>query len=296
VDPQEIFGLPSNEEIVRHFDAYLASEKKCDPVNNGRRVIISGFGLWSKASINYSGFVVDNLASSEFWPEEGASLIPVSASYKFKQGVLGNSEGVRIVNRSFRLHNGQQISACLIISDVRWNFAGAVIANEMTRFQPDAVIMTGVSSGAYLESGSLNVMELAPGHNSDGTPDLDDIPINRWILRSPKTPPMLPMTWDNQKLSRLISPLLKKIGLSLTAPKSARSSNDYICNNTSYLALAAARNLPLHLAGDEVVIRPQVYSNPQVGFFHFPNAASADVRILQTYAEVVLTLAEGMLK
>ncbi len=287
--------MPSNEEIARRFYAYQTSGKSCEPVNNGRRVIVTGFGLWARASINYSGFVVDNLASLEFWPENSSNPLSLSSAYRAKTGVLGRTEGVRIINRPFQLTDGQEISACLIITDVIWDFSGAVIANEMTRFQPDAVIMTGTSARAYLEAGAVNVRGFSPGYNSDGTPDSLNIPTSRWILQNPATPLTLAMTWDNKRLSRLAKPLLTEIGVRLATPKVARSNNEYICNNASYLALAAAKNLPLHLAGDMIVIRPEVHSNPKIGFFHFPKINSTDVHLLQAYARVIMTLVEGSL-
>lgn len=296
MDPQEVSGSPNNDEVARLFRAYEDSDKGCSPVNNGRRVILTGFGLWSNASINYSGFVLDNLTSLEFWPATNhapASQFP--PNYRFKTGVLKKSEDVRIINRPFQLDSGQNISACIIITDVLWDFAGAIIANEMTRFQPDAVIMTGVSSEAYLEAGALKIAEFVSGYYPDGTPDLNNIPDNRWILQNPSSPLTLPMTWDNRKLSRLIRPLLAKMGVRLSVPEAARSNNYYICNNTSYLALAAAKNLPLYLAGDRIAIKPEVHSNPKVGFFHFPNVSSTDAKMLQSYAQVLMTIVEGSL-
>ena len=155
--------------------------------------------------------------------------------------------------------------------------------------------MTGVSSKAYLEAGAFKFADFKPGYNSDGTPDTINTPFSRVILPNPKAPLELAMNWDRRKLAGLITPLLNKMGVQLMIPDEARSGNWYICNDMSYLALAAAKNLRLRLAENKIVLKPSVHSNPKIGFFHFPNVRSLEPRLVHNYAHVILTLAEGML-
>ena len=110
-DPQVFSTSPGDREVATRFAHYLESGKGCSPTNNGPRVIISGFGLWAHQSLNLSGLVIDHLAADD------------SASTD-RSGALARDEDVRIRNRTFRLQNGQEISACLILVNVMWGFCG----------------------------------------------------------------------------------------------------------------------------------------------------------------------------
>jgi hypothetical protein len=258
-------------------------------------VILTGFGLWSTLKVNYSGFLIDNLASAHFQPSVRAHPFGFS-DQALRTGVLHPGEGVRISNRILTLTDGQQVSACLIIADVSWDYAGAVIANEMSRFQPNAVIMLGVSAHAYLEAGAVKSIDDRPGYDSTGRPDPDNTESNQWLVQNPMTPPVLSMNWDNHRLVRLLRPYLKALDLHVLTPDHARPTNDYICNNVSYLALASALSLPLTLAGGKIHLTPAVRSHPKVGFFHLPEGATADLLHLRKYTQLLLALVQGTLR
>ncbi|MGZ3722824.1 MAG: hypothetical protein ACXVA9_07850, partial [Bdellovibrionales bacterium] len=213
-----------NQEVVARYQTYLDSKQSCAPVNNGPRVILSGFGIWNNTSLSYSGYLIDNLASQAFWPESDVKPNPVG-NYVAKNGVLHN-EGTRIVNRSFLLKDGREISACLILVDVLWDFAGAVVATEMERFQPQAVIMMGVGPKATIEGGATNTAYPMAGY-IDGLTDGLNFPLSKGILPNFPAGSTIAMTWDVARVTEAV----QKFEPHVTVHHSADPQNDYICNN-----------------------------------------------------------------
>jgi len=291
---QEDPGLFSNEEVATRFQSYLKSGKACTSVTRGPRAIIAGFAQLRHLPFNYSGFVLANLASEKFWPADKAEpVVPTEADLPL--GHLQKLEDVRFVNRSFRMPNGQDLSVCLITTAVLWDYAAAVIANEMTRFQPQAVILTGIDDQAYLEAGAVRDSDSLPGYFSDGSVDPANRELSPWVLPDPDLPEALPMTWDRRDLAQRVGPLFAKLKTSLDIPDGPRLHNNYICNEESYVALAAALNKSLTLAGGEIVLHPRVETHPRIGFFHFPSLTLTDGATLASYAKIVMELVEGSL-
>lgn len=271
-------GHVGNLEILIRYQDYLSHNTGCQASGSGRRAIITGFGLFSGVTANVSGAVVESLATDQ--PGSGR--------------LSANDHVARVYNREFVL-GGERVSACLIIVDVMWDLAGAVIATEMQRFQPAAVVMTGLGGmDAVLEAGALNRATDATGFNSDGSPDSDNLPAAGSPIL-PTEPLIMPMTWNNRELAEHIRQSIQQLGFDLEVPDAARASNDYICNNVSYIALSAAAGLPLNLAGGSLGLLPKIKSHPKIGFFHFPHGATVDANSWPAWAEILKTIAAGAL-
>jgi len=56
-----------------------------------------------------------------------------------------------------------------------------------------------------------------------------------------------------------------------------RRENDYICNNVSFAVVSGLTGTPVALAGGAINLAPQ-NTGTQVGFLHYPYAASAPGR------------------
>ena len=83
----------------------------------------------------------------------------------------------------------------------------------------------------------------------------------------------LPMTWDAEKLAAKAEAAAELLGYSAVGRTAARPDNDYLCNDISFVALHASRNLTTSLAGGRLLLgSPELPQPPVVGFLHFPAA------------------------
>ena len=304
------FSPTGNKEVKKHFDAYLKLGTEagvgCKASVVGPRVIISGFGLFQGVTFNVSGAIVANLASQTFWPDDlDPAIIPNGQSsvapilpknFKLAQGLLKDSkDDVQIFNRILTI-DGQKVNACLIVVDVLWDLGGAILANEMQNFQPQAVIMTGLGGNeAVIEAGAMNQTRVDSGFYANGQADPYNSPIKAPILPDFPSSHWLKMTWNQGLVASYVAAFIKDIGVVLMLPPSFRPENDYICNNISYIALHAGKSDSLNLAGGQLILNPHMAEPPQIGFFHYPASAKLSLREAPKWAEVLLGLVRGAL-
>lgn len=284
-NPFTTLRAAGNDEVVQRYQAYAKSGQACAPLNSGHRVILTGFGLWSDLSLSYSGYVIDNLGTPEFLAKDSTHPRPPK-SYVPRNGRLELNEGARIVNRVLRLPNGREVSACLILVDVLWDFAGAVIVNEMDRFQPDVVVMTGIGSHATVEGGAENYANAMEGYFADGKADEFNFPVKEPILPQFPVGSKIAMTWDVNKVAKAVRPFEP----SVVVHHEANPTNTYICNNVSYIALQAAAGTKISLAGGKLEIHPSVRGKPRIGFYHYNSATPGDLKTLERNAEMLLAI------
>lgn len=282
-------GPQGNVELSEKVKKHLQGSKSCIPMNEGPRVILTGFGLFSGVSFNISGAVAENFAQESFLlPSQSShSKASTNSSAQLKNGRLNEEDqGVRIYNRSLEI-DGQAYSICVMILDVLWDFGGALVASEMHRFQPDMVMMMGRGiRDVIFEGGALNSATPYYGYNFSGDPNRHNTPTEREIL--PLEADELSMTWNNKELKNQVEDLVQSMGYPLSAPSKARFSNDYICNNISYIALSAAQSKPLTLAGGKLKLHPKVDSNPKIGFLHLPANAKINHEEMRGWSELIL--------
>ncbi len=274
-------GKIGNQQLAAAFTKYNETHAGCVSTSNDSspRLLITGFGLFQGAAFNPSGAVVDAIAGST---ESFGKL-------------TGSDHGARVYNLELFL-GAQKVQACLLVLDVKWDFAGAVIASEMERFQPDAVVMTGRGTyNAIVEYGAINLAMPMSGFNPDGSPDRENTPIAPKILED-EPEGEIAMTWNQGAVAAKVLPLILELGATLQIPPGARSNNDYICNNVSYLALQAAAGKTLSLGNGSLVLAPQIASNPKVGFMHLPMTIPQERQAVEAWSKVVLAAATAVLE
>lgn len=288
------FSNEGNRAVAERYRGFLSRPGHCEIKGPGRRVMLTGFGLFQGVPFNVSGALMENFAQPEIWPEEILTAEPprrLEPSIAIARGILADeSGGVKVMNRRLKI-NGIDTNLCLILVDVLWDFAGAVITSEMERFQPDLVVMSGRgSSGVTLESAARNTAIPFPGFKSNGETDGDNIPISPTIQTEREQELVVAMTWDNQALARRVAPFVKKIGHETRAPKAWSPGNDYICNNLSFIAVHAAGGTPIGLAGGLITAKPVLQSMPQIGFMHLPAIAGLTRESLPIWVKVYASL------
>lgn len=293
-----------NQEVAERYRNWAQhisdTNSDCRAHDEAPRVLLTGFGLFVGIDFNPSGAVIDNLSNEKFWPaKQSLEERPHrDAPVPLARGRIDAAVWANVRQRDIKI-NGRDVHFCFVIVDVLWDFAGAVVIHEMEQFQPNLVIMTGLGDAtAILESGAQNQAAALSGFAPNGNANNVDTPSLPEILSG--GPSRLSMTWNNRKLADRVRPMIEKLGFRLQAPHEARRSNDYICNNLSYLALAAAggfgKTHELSLAGGELKLTPKVLSNPQIGFMHYPLGIEFDDSSLASWAQVLMTLVDEALK
>ncbi len=299
VIPVTDFGPEGNQDVYSRYQRFLSSSQRCEILTPGPRVMLTGFGLFSGVPYNISGALIENFAIPEVWPEELSTADHphvINSSRPLKSGILKQSNhGVKVVNRKLRI-NQRELSVCLVLIDVLWDFAGAVIAAEMERFQPNLVLMSGRGdSDVILEGGAKNIATKLSGFKSNGDIDTRNTPVSSTIDTGASGDLVVPMTWNNQDLQARIRPLVGTLGHLVSAPPLWRPSNYYICNNISFIALSAAAGFRFKLAGDLIDVNPLIHSRPQIGFMHLPADAEIQHATLPIWVHVYANLIDQAL-
>lgn len=294
-------GQEGNASVAQRFHNYSDKPGGCSSTSNHPRVLISGFGLFAQP-FNISGLVVDSLRSDSFWPSQVKLSDPISKNLRVTAaGKLSSSDsGGTTVNRTLTI-DGRQFDVCLLLVDVQWDLAAAIIVHEMERFQPQLVVMTGVGGQeAVLEGGANNYTQWVGGFTSKGRMDDGNKPAGRVVngvpdhdvlpWQDPGVQPTIAMTWDNQKLKTAIQSQVLKMGFSILAPAQARQENQYVCNNVSFVAAHALKGIRLNLAGGQIVLQPSISSHPQIGFFHYPAESTNTPQSVFSWAKIIATM------
>lgn len=283
LQPKTDLGESGNLLVAERFAAYKAAhpEGLCRPMGGGRRVIVTGFGLFSGVPYNISGAVVRSMADPSFWPAEvrldeaSPGAAPPTAA---AQGPAGYNRRLVI--------DGESFDVCFLTLDVIWDLAGAIVIDEAARFKPEAILMTGRgSSDASFEAGSINAASGLSGFDSDGRSLEDNRPRSQWLLQDYPVQHALPMTWNAAELAEANRGDIRSLGYRATGQTAARRDNDYLCNNISFVVAHAMTDKPTRLAGGKLVLpSPELSRLPVVGFLHFPAVDSLHPD-LQDYGE-----------
>jgi len=276
IRPRADMGREGNVFVARSFDAYrrLHPDGACRAQGSGERVILTGYGLFAGVPYNVSGTVVRSMADPAFWPERADldARVPLGAAAPTSAEVAPSAKGGVAFNRTLFI-DGKRYEVCLLVLDVIWDLAGAIVIHEESRFKPALVLMTGRGSGqASFEAGALNTASPAPGYDEEGRSlGTVNLPESPWLLPSYPVGFELPMTWDAAALSRASEPAVASLGYASVGQSAARPENSYLCNDISFVALNSAKNKPTSLAGGEVLLAsPELPREPVVGFLHFP--------------------------
>ncbi len=282
-----------NAEAAALFAKYQAETKGCDRSLPGKRVLLTGFGLFSGLSLNSAGAVVANIADPAIWPAAvAANELVQLQQHNLHDGKFLTDRGAQLLQRNLTL-GGEELNLCMLVLDVLWDTAGAIVAFEMDRFQPERVLMLGGGGGPFLEGGALNEAQYIEGYYADGKPARQNMPVSPRTLPS-VTARELPMLWNNKQILADVEPLLHTATLHLVAVPGARPTNAYLCNHVSFVALAAAKGERIELAGGLIQLEPQIRSNPRVGFFHLPWGLTLKQDTMEAWGSLVLSVLHFM--
>lgn len=289
-------GAEGNQAVADRFNAYRQKRSTenggCRPATSAKRVMITGFGLFTGVDYNISGVVAQSFADQAFTPEDlalnGSDAIGGSGSVgagRIPESALGAVTTVR--HMTIR---GEEYEVCVLTLDVLWDLAAAIITLEAESFQPSMIIMSGRgASQAIVEAGALNDAQVGlEGYDASGSIDSVNAPVASPILLGRPTESR--MTWNGAALAFAARPVVQSLGFTIGAASGPRRDNNYICNNVSYVVLEAARGAHLSLAGGLIAWSPAIQSDPKIGFFHYPGTATHDrakvagwVRVLATF-------------
>lgn len=265
-----IFDPIGNQLLASRFAQYSQKAPICQIQNQNRRVIVTGYGPFMGSSENISERVVQTLSGQ---------LRPIHALDAYGKVQT-------------EIAAGQSIDVCYLSFDVLWDIAGAILATEMKSFQPEIVIMSGVGGfQASFETGALNQAAAFGGFDFNGQSISHTTPIDNYVLprQDLGVQNIIAMTWDSQKTSTAAAPLIAALGFGSKIEAPGRESNDYLCNNISYLALHAAEGVKLRLAGGLIELQNPSF-NTKIGFFHYPSGATTDATSLQSWANIVRSM------
>ena len=190
--------------------------------------------------------------------------------------------------------SGFEFEFLILGIDVQWDFASAIIAHEVARTQPDALLMLGQGKDSIiLEKGALNQSSELSGFDQFGI----NLEANKAGSKKlcEAAPSELPMSWDNEVIAKQIRPIAEKLGFDVEVATGPRPTNKYICNEVSFLNLYHAQGHELSLAGGGITIEPAPRAPESIGFLHLPKRERIDHLELASWIELITQVAFYML-
>lgn len=256
-DVKTQLGYSGNQLVAKRFRDFKNGTQHCRAAGAGKRVLVSGFGLFTGVDYNISGVVVGSMA-------DGSGAV--------SSGKLQASDrGASVKNRTMTI-NGKTLEICFLTLDVQWDFAAAILTHEIESFRPAFVLMTGRGGDtANFEAGALNRAMTLSGFEANGAKHQDNTPQMDYILMN--RPSKSYMAWSPTALRDATQDLVQSLGHQVTASSAPRTDNTYICNNVSYVVLEAIKGAHVSLAGGYLRMNPVINASTKAGFFHFPAAA-----------------------
>ncbi|MBI3507665.1 MAG: hypothetical protein HY059_22755 [Proteobacteria bacterium] len=276
VERKSDLGDEGNSLVARRFETYRWTHPRgdCRAAGAGRRVLVTGFGPFSGAPYNVSGTVARSMADPAFWPDRVDLDRPAAApSAAPTPGALSASDNGGLAASRTLVIDGQAYDVCFLTLDVLWDLAGAILIHEAAHFKPELILMTGRGNRvASFEAGALNKADRLNGYDSAGRPmGRGNLPQSDWLLEDYPVGHALAMTWDPAAAAEASRGEIAALGYLAEAQTGPRFSNDYLCNNLSFLALHAAEGRAASLADGRIKLdAPAFDARPVVGFLHFP--------------------------
>jgi hypothetical protein len=329
-------GPVGNTKVVEQFKKYKNKNQHCDATGAGTRIILTGFGLFStpplnekNVAYNISGLISRFMATPTVFPnaiDTDTSTIPTNladSNFATYSHMPANAEGAIVSQREMTIDQ-KQVTVCFILLDVIWDQAAAIILYESTLFKPERIIMGGLNAGektfGMFEAGAVNHATAYQGFESSGASNMNNVPKADGSGDSPVLPHNDPgvekqilMTWAPKDLATFASPVAtsikrngKKNVFDVKGEDAARPSNDYICNNVSFVILHAMKGTVINLAGGKLRFGPIQNMPPQgsgiefveipsdissgiksAGFFHYPDTATDKGETMFGWSKVI---------
>jgi len=316
-------GPVGNAQVVEQFKKYKNKNNHCDSSGTGTRIMLTGFGLFSSpprndknVAYNISGLISRFMSTPTVFPNDidtSTSTIAnnlVHSNFAHYSHMPANANGAVIAQREMTIDQ-KPVTICFILLDVIWDQAAAIILYESTLFKPERIIMGGLNAGekkyGMFEAGAVNDATNYQGFLPSGASNMDNIPRPDDSGDTPILPRTdqgvensIAMTWDAKKLATFVSPVVDAIRrdnnsnvYKVKGEDDARPSNDYICNNVSFVVLHAMKGAVVNLAGGQLRFgsnqhKPDQGSNIEfieftkelgdgiksAGFFHYPDTGT----------------------
>ena len=276
-------ALIDSDKISATFKRYQAKAEHCHQNPGIPSVVLTGFNRFGKP-FNISGLVAMSMAKPEFWPDV-VDLTRVSPedtdlSQFAQHSELQTSEGALVKQRTLVI-NDKKYEVCFLYLDVQWDLAASIIVHESQLMQAQLVIMSGMNGAAHRETTweteALNLAGMGGGFDAFGHSDPNNSPIELTnpILPDDALGQTIRLSWKAAELARLNAPLIASIAPNFsTITGVGRTSNDYVCNNVSYVVQQGLSGHHLSLASGQIQMTPPAIHGVQVGFLHYPADAS----------------------
>ena len=293
-------GSVGNQLVTDTFERYRGKVEHCSASSEAPRVMVTGFGLFSGVDYNISGTVISSFADPNFTaPDIDPSGILVPSAVASSGRLDFSDFGGRAKNRTIRI-SGQQYELCLLTLDVLWDLAAAIVIDEAHAFRPDLIIMTGrgrKTQQAVWEGYARNQARAVSGYLSSGaSAEGSNLPVDSGIpvLPSIATGLELRMSWESAMLKSSTEQIISDINPDFTAvaPATWSPGNDYVCNNISFVTLAAREHRQISLAGGTVSFLPEqsdLAPATKIGFLHFPAASDNNPAQVMGWIKVLAT-------
>ncbi|MFO0677523.1 MAG: hypothetical protein U0169_13390 [Polyangiaceae bacterium] len=255
-----------------------------------KRVLVTGFNRFSDHVNNATGQMVARLVPGMAYPVNTSA--PDGA-------VDDPARHVRTDRATVRLPKSGDVEICAMVLPVFWDLASALVAKELDAFEPDFVLMNGVArtrQPIWIEMGAVNRAQLSDDGSDRLRPRATDAGDDPKLVDGPDAPEFtrLLLSWDAvrdaardaiaERKDRLEDGVrLDAILEGASFAGYPRTSNAYLCNNTTFVVDWLMGNpgatLPLMQAshpGDAgpsnlpVIVRADLRAVPRV-FVHWPS-------------------------
>lgn len=266
-------GAKGNAAVKDAFENYVARFPRgaARAGGAGRRVMLTGFGLFEGIRFNIAGSLVASLANPEFWPADGnPEDFPRAAARPGRLDV--SAGGALVASRTLERPSGR-VDFCFANFDVAWDLAPALLAHELGNFKPELLFMIGRGGNcAELEGGAINRSNRLPGFTADGVSLSETcLPASDRLLDDYAPDVELALSWDRHALMTAMAPGFQALGIELKSHAAARPSNTYICNSLAFAAAHMAAGRELRLAGGAVSIAATAeLRGLRTAFLHLP--------------------------
>lgn len=238
VDTKSPLARAQYDANVAFLDGYVA---RCTKTTSGRpRVLVSGFGRFLDIDNNATGRIISQLVPGAVYPDTHA---PPAGQ------VDPPAPQLEVVSTTITLPKTGPVDVCAMILPVYWDLASILIAKEMEAFEPSLVMMNGVADTRqpiWIELGAVNkASALEDGSNQLRPAVSDDEDFAPIVQGGEDARPNL-LSW-NAVLSAATTTIDAhkedidqdtRLADVLQGAKLAgfpRSSNTYLCNNTTYV-------------------------------------------------------------
>ncbi len=280
-----------NDAVASRLLRYQGKSSHCKSVSGvNYRVMLTGFGPFGGVPVNTSGLVAMNF--SRFMNRRNPRLIIPK---------INESDANAIVHQDIVKINNARIAVCAVETSVIWDLAGSIYLHEASLFKPDLIIMSGVDSRSPFigtwEQYSSNIAIGKSGYEGDGrassvTPVQSNADSTIEIF--PGGPENIFMTWDAADLAAKTNLIVReKLENFELWSSPTENTGDYLCNNVSYVVLAAIAGFTLPLAGGNMIVHSGGLRATKVGFFHYPSSSPHDEYSVKVWSEVMAKAIEA---